>query len=352
MCDVTDPTADAGPQFTRRRSLAYATVLVLGFFGLLEVGLRMVGVRAPPRPRLILRAIDEDIDFPFMRPDPELLWMPRPGWRGEFLGQAVAINTLGLRGAEVARPKPTTRRRVICFGDSITFGYGVSDGQTYPARLQERLADRGFEVVNGGVTGYTSHQVGILLERVLPLVQPDLATFCVGWNDGTLRPLSDREYAGRVRTAMAVEGVLDRLYVFRAARGLYTRSALPAAAPPALKPRVEPLVYAENLRAMVARCRGARATPVFLALPRRVRAGDLPVASPYPAVLSAVAAELQVPLVVIPPLAMGTATGPNEESFIDSIHFSPAGHERMADALAARLAELGYVPGGSGPNVQ
>jgi hypothetical protein len=55
----------------------------------------------------------------------ELFWSLAPGFRGGFLGQPVQINGLGLRGEELARPKPARRKRVACFGDSITFGYGV-----------------------------------------------------------------------------------------------------------------------------------------------------------------------------------------------------------------------------------
>lgn len=339
------PAAPPTPTFSRRRSLAYSAILVTAFFGVLELGLRIVGVRTPPRPRLILRAIDEDIDFPFMRPDPDLFWSPRPGWRGDFLGRAVAINTLGLRGPEVARPKPAGRRRVVCFGDSITFGYGVSDGETYPARLQARLQGRGVEVVNAGTTGYTSHQVVGLLERTLPQVEPDVVTVCIGWNDGTMRPLADRDYAGRVRAAMAVEGVLDHLYLFRAARNLYARTALPSDAPRALVPRVDPASYVRNLEAVVARCRSRGVQPVFLALPRRIRAGDPPVVSPYPGLLAQTAAAQGVPLVTVAPLALGTAAGSNEGAFIDSLHFSPAGNDLMAAGIEAHLRELGLVPG-------
>src|SRR5207249_2137529 len=130
-----------------------------------------IGVHRPARPRLILRSIDTDIDLPFMRADPDLFWSPRPGFRGEFRGHPVTINRLGLRGAELREPRPA--RRILCLGDSITFGYGVGDDETYAAALGRHLAAGGAEVVNGGVTGYTSHQVRKRLALVGPVLRPD-----------------------------------------------------------------------------------------------------------------------------------------------------------------------------------
>src|SRR5512139_1546498 len=110
------------PVFSRRRSLLLSALIVLGFFASAELVLRLVGVRPAVRPRLLLRAIDTDIDLPFMRADPDLFWSPRPGFRGSFMERPVTINSLGLRGEEL-RPRGAAARRIACFGDSITFGY-------------------------------------------------------------------------------------------------------------------------------------------------------------------------------------------------------------------------------------
>jgi lysophospholipase L1-like esterase len=149
-----------------------------------------------------------------------------------------------------------------------------------------------------------------------------------------------------VKAALAVEGALDHLYIFRAARSLYTRTALPEGAPRTLVPRVDPAAYAANLEALVARCRSRGVQPVFVALPRRVREGDPPVESPYPGLLARTAAARGVPLLAVPPLSLGTASGPNDALFIDSLHFSAAGNDAMAAGLAAQLAALGLVPAG------
>ena len=76
-------------------------MMVLVFFGAVDILLRFIGVDQPATPRIVVRAIDVDISFPFMRPDQELFWSPIPGFRGEFLEKTVTINSVGLRGAEI-----------------------------------------------------------------------------------------------------------------------------------------------------------------------------------------------------------------------------------------------------------
>jgi lysophospholipase L1-like esterase len=341
--DVSDAPA-AGERFSRRRSLLYAAILVVLFFGLLEGGLRLVGVRPPVRPRILLRAIDVDISFPFMRPDRDAFWSPRPGFRGEFLGKTVTIDALGLRGPEVALPKPAGRRRILCFGDSITFGYGVSDYETYPARLGERLANRGADVVNAGVTGYTSHQVLRLLRRLAPTVEADMATFCIGWNDGNRRPVDDLTYERRLHLSMALEGLADHLYIYRAMKVGYAR-LLWRDPPPSAQGTVRvPLPqYRQNLAAIVALCRSYGIRPIFIALPHRKRAADPPPPSAYANALAESARTMRVPLLDCGVLGLSAEVESNDEYFIDSLHFNVAGNQRMGDELVRQLASLGIV---------
>jgi lysophospholipase L1-like esterase len=334
------PTAPAAPRFSKRKTLLFSVILFLAFFGALEGLLRIVGVKSRVRPRLILRTIDIDIDFPFMRADPDLFWSPRPGFRGEFLGKTVTINDLGLRGPQVRLPKPAGVRRTVCFGDSITFGYGVGDEETYAFLLGKLLASRGVEAVNAGVTGYTSHQVLGLLARLSPTIGADAATFCIGWNDGTWRPAEDVEYARRLRGSMAVESALDRLYIFRAMKSLYLGSMRGSHDPSVRHNRVPPERYRRNLEAIVEECRRRGIQPIFVGLPHRRRRGEAPIDSPYPRTLAAVARERRVPLLEVSDLDWATPLESNESHFIDSLHFSPSGHVVMASELARQLVAL------------
>jgi acyl-CoA thioesterase-1 len=53
---------------------------------------------------------------------------------------------------------PAARPRIVAFGDSLTIGLGLLEQEAYPALLQKKIDEAGyqFEVVNAGVSGDTS----------------------------------------------------------------------------------------------------------------------------------------------------------------------------------------------------
>ena len=77
------------------------------------------------------------------------------------------------------------RPLVVCFGDSLTAGYGTEAGQTYPDYLQADLDSRGYKyrVVNAGIGGNTTKDG---LERVNSIVamKPAVVVVEFGGNDG------------------------------------------------------------------------------------------------------------------------------------------------------------------------
>ncbi|HEX8249105.1 MAG TPA: arylesterase [Pyrinomonadaceae bacterium] len=62
-------------------------------------------------------------------------------------------------------PTSSNKPKVVAFGDSLTAGFGLSEKESYPFLLQQRLNAEGYnyEVINAGVSGDTS-QGG--LERI------------------------------------------------------------------------------------------------------------------------------------------------------------------------------------------
>jgi acyl-CoA thioesterase-1 len=74
---------------------------------------------------------------------------------------------------------------IVCFGDSITAGYGIAPGQAWPDDLQADLDQRGFryKVVNAGVSGNTSKDGVYRLKDVLSL-HPAIVIVEFGGNDG------------------------------------------------------------------------------------------------------------------------------------------------------------------------
>jgi acyl-CoA thioesterase-1 len=77
------------------------------------------------------------------------------------------------------------RPLLVCFGDSITAGYGLEEGQSYPEALQRTLNQHGYSygVVNRGTSGATTKDAVANLHQVLAL-HPDAVIVEFGGNDG------------------------------------------------------------------------------------------------------------------------------------------------------------------------
>jgi lysophospholipase L1-like esterase len=82
------------------------------------------------------------------------------------------------------RPTVTDSTRILCLGDSLTWGYHVSAEESYPAKLQRRYAEAQapVEVLNAGVIGYSTFQEVRLFERLLEL-SPDIVLVNLCSND-------------------------------------------------------------------------------------------------------------------------------------------------------------------------
>lgn len=93
-------------------------------------------------------------------------------------------NSLGFRGPE---PPPDfgAALTIIAVGGSTTESFYVSDHQTWPYRLGERLAQTfdGVWVNNAGISGLSTYGQLILLKDYIVRLRPKVALFLVGVND-------------------------------------------------------------------------------------------------------------------------------------------------------------------------
>src|SRR6202012_4660494 len=95
------------------------------------------------------------------------------------------------KNTDAAAPAPAapatdsdSRPAIVCFGDSLTAGYGVDPDLSYPANLQRDLDAQGYHyrVVNMGVSGETTKDGLARVQRVLAL-KPELVIVEFGGND-------------------------------------------------------------------------------------------------------------------------------------------------------------------------
>ena len=84
---------------------------------------------------------------------------------------------------------------VLALGDSLTYGYGASPAESYPARL---AAISGWNITNGGVSGDTSAQALARLPELLREHTPRLVIISIGGND-FLRRLPESETRANIR---------------------------------------------------------------------------------------------------------------------------------------------------------
>src|SRR5438034_959800 len=105
----------------------------------------------------------------------------RPASCSRHVGPREQPNARGSRPQPVnqqpAVPSPPDDRPVIvAFGDSLSAGFGVDAGQSYPDFLQKELDRRGlrYHVVNAGISGDTSSDGLERLDHVIAL-KPSIA---------------------------------------------------------------------------------------------------------------------------------------------------------------------------------
>jgi lysophospholipase L1-like esterase len=133
------------------------------------------------------------VALPLRRVDPEIRYLPhdvrrftlRPGQAGFTYGAPATIDECGFR----IHARPADRVAVptiFALGDSFTFGLGVGDEDTWPARLQTHLNADGphqWRVVNGGTISYGVFQEMDLLKSSGLSSRPTIVIHALYWND-------------------------------------------------------------------------------------------------------------------------------------------------------------------------
>lgn len=110
----------------------------------------------------------------------------------EIVLQAAAL-VVRLMGVDPLAQAPSDRPRIVCVGDSNTYGLWVERDEAWPPVLERRWnaaqAARPIEVLNLGVPGTSSSALLATLPRLLDAARPAVVVVLVGANDFWTEPV-------------------------------------------------------------------------------------------------------------------------------------------------------------------
>ncbi len=120
-------------------------------------------------------------------PNADMTYMLQPN--GEFItfGVPFQTNELGFRDKPISEKTPNLFR-ILCVGDSVTFGTGVTNEETFSNVLEEMLQEYAqpgvtIDVINMGVSAYNARNIRGQLEEYLPVLKPDVVVYVFVEND-------------------------------------------------------------------------------------------------------------------------------------------------------------------------
>ncbi|HET8644842.1 MAG TPA: SGNH/GDSL hydrolase family protein, partial [Vicinamibacteria bacterium] len=349
-------TAEGGSRARRLLFRAAPTVALLLALAAVEAAVR---VARPPLSALDLFVTAPEQQAQFLdarrvrvfEGDPLLFWRLKPGLREVIWDQTpVTTNAQGLRYDRDLGPKRPGGVRVLCAGDSVTFGFRVPlvflkrpgerhpAWRPYPARLEAALRaanpGREIEVVPLAVPGYSTHQGLAWLRRDLGRYDPDLVVLLFGWNDISLRGRADAEAMSTAAAQVAARQLLSRSQLLmRAWRWARAGRAAPAAGPVVPRVSVQEFVANHVRMAGLARAHGAEVVvlgPVFR--DSAEHPGEAERMGAYRTALRDAMAAHSLPYLEVPELTEAGWPG-NEALFLEHIHPNHAGHRVLAAAL-------------------
>lgn len=301
---------------------------------------------------------------PLFEGDPVLFWRLRPNAdRAIWDFTVVSTNAQGIRHDRPLGRKPPGRFRIVCVGDSVTFGYRIPlvfpdnpdaydhADAPYAGRLERMLRaqypGRDIEVVALAVPGYTSFQGRLLLEQTIGWLEPDVVILSFGFNDVAQRVRPDQVVMAPDLVSTTLRRVMSssqallhlwRWYTERAARQ-------PKVEQPAPSERVSRLDYVANMDAMAQLAERHGAKVLVVGAVYRDRTTNPPEArlmGLYRATLREAMRMAEVPFLQIDELTEDGAPG-NNELFGEHIHPSSNGHQRMAERILDALRADGML---------
>jgi hypothetical protein len=190
------PSAAASPRLTRAlaavasAALTLALVFAAGWWRASRERVTLEGLGPEERQALVAEMLAVSPGaFETALFEPAVGYTLKPGRRIEAWGDAFTANEIGYRTRGLkgrGKPRPF---RVAFAGDSWTFGLGLPEAESFPARFEELASSlgaaggRGVEAVNLGLPGYNTFNEVAALEFFWDRVRPDAVVLAPTPND-------------------------------------------------------------------------------------------------------------------------------------------------------------------------
>lgn len=177
----------------------------------------------------------------------------------------ITVNSSGYRGRKISSGDHPQTVRVLCMGDSNFFGYPLDDTHTFPKALENALNRLStgvrFDVINGGVPGYTVVQGRRMYDKLFAEYHFDWILFSYLNNDAWHQPEHDSTLLRQsgLNNSRTI-GYLNQLRFVQWARWLL----VPEKSPSEYVPRVSLDEYTNEYHSLIADVRRAGAKTLIL----------------------------------------------------------------------------------------
>lgn len=139
--------------------IKYTLFVSIYFVGLLLVAEMFTRILMSKIQRYDIEMTRYSLELKAEKKDSDVGYLHKPSSKARLMGVDVEINSKGLRNKEFSEePKPNLHR-IIFLGDSLTFGWGVKEEETFARKIETILsAEKPVEIINAGHGNYNSTQ--------------------------------------------------------------------------------------------------------------------------------------------------------------------------------------------------
>lgn len=278
---------------------------------LLEIILRMMGIANP-----LLYDVDPNVGYR-IKPNQQISYFRNP----------ITINAYGVRDPRPLTTRDPNKKRVLCLGDSVTWG-GIYERQEnlFTSVAEHRLGN--VEIIDAGVNGYSVYQMAELYKHFLTGLEPDLVLVCVLVRDFERPPVTKLTGNGvAFPTQKPRAAIIDALRICQLTA--YERWDWNWLEPPkASEPHwFENEIYEEtNLKSVIELAKDSEGKRKFAVVFLPIEAGE------RTRIRSGFARNLRNNGVRV--ARFTSRMDLTHDDYVDGVHLSTSGHRKVGDSLA------------------